>query len=68
MKFGFDLKGSFKLFLWTILNIKSFDLFNLFSKKKKKKQFQLGHWKICKKVKNAILKRSGDSIASKVTF
>ena len=56
----FDLKAASKPFS-KILPMNNFEF-------EKLKRFQLGHWKICKKVKNAILKRSGDSVTSKVSF
>ena len=56
----FDLKAASKPFS-KVLPMNNFEF-------EKLKRFRFGHWKICKKVKNAILKRSGDSVASKVNF
>ena len=59
--FGFDLKVAAKPFSKTLtVNNFEFKMFWFFA--------SLDRWKICEKVKNAILKRSGDWVASKVSF
>ena len=65
--FSFDLKVLSKPFS-KIPPMNNFEFKKFWFVTFPKKRFQLGHWKIGKILKNLILKRSGDPIASKVSF